>query len=330
MKQHILLLGATGQTGRSVLEALLTEPDSFSVDALVRPSSASKPEVVALSARGVGLRVVDIEGPLQHVVDALKGVDVLISTIDAGSQLAQLQLATAAKEAGVKRFVPCGFITVSPAGGIMLIRDDKETVYQHIFQLYLPYTIIDVGYWHQISFPSVPSGRVDYALAMPVEIHADGKQKTLLTDLRDIGRYVALIIKDPRTLNKYVVTYSDVLSEEEIFALTEEVSGEKIVDREYVSADEILATRAHFTELSLANPQDVLPRMMRILRDYQYSKYIRGDNTPEYAAYLGYLDARELYPDFKPIKFREFLGELLEGKIERPYKHLQRPNLKKE
>ncbi|KAJ7055609.1 isoflavone reductase family protein [Mycena amicta] len=326
MKQHILLLGATGQTGRSVLEALLTEPDSFSVDALVRPSSASKPEVLALSARGVGLRVVDIEGPLQPVVDALKGVDVLISTIDAQNQFAQLQLATAAKEAGVKRFVPCGFITVAPPGGIMAIRDDKETVYQHIFQLYLPYTIIDVGYWHQSSFPRVPSGRADYALIIPADIHAGGTQKTILTDLRDIGRYVALIIKDSRTLNKYVVTYCDVLSEEEIFAMTEEVSGEKIVDRKYVSADEILATRAHFTELSLANPQDALARIMRAIGDYQYSKYIRGDNTPDYAAYLGYLDAGDLYPDFKPIKFRAFLEELLEGKIERPYKNLRLPN----
>jgi hypothetical protein len=52
---------------------------------------------------------------------------------------------------------------------------------------------------------------------------------------------------------------------------------------------------------------------------YCYSKYVRGDNTPEYAKYLGYLDARDLYPDFKPVTYREFLKELLNGKGMKPY-----------
>lgn len=48
----------------------------------------------------------------------------MISTITAGSQLAQISLIDAAKKAGVKRFIPCGFITVAPAGGVMKLRDD--------------------------------------------------------------------------------------------------------------------------------------------------------------------------------------------------------------
>jgi hypothetical protein len=112
----------------------------------------------------------------------------------------------------------------------------KEEVYQHIWKLYLPYTIIDVGYWHQLSFPTVPSGRVDYAsLFKPkVEIHDGGSMPTMLADLRDIGRFVALIIKDERTLNKFVAAYGDVLSENEIFEIMETLSGEKI-ERKYVS-----------------------------------------------------------------------------------------------
>lgn len=46
---------------------------------------------------------------------------------------------------------------------------------------------------------------------------------------------------------------------------------------------------------------------------------IRGDNTPEYAAYLGYLDAQELYPDFRPRTFEAFVRELLSGKAEKVY-----------
>ncbi len=49
------------------------------------------------------------------------------------------------------------------------------------------------------------------------------------------------------------------------------------------------------------------------------SKYIRGDNTLANAKYLQYLDARELYPDFKPRAFAEYIDEVLDGKAERPY-----------
>lgn len=56
----------------------------------------------------------------------------------------------------------------------------------------------------------------------------DGSAKTGIVDLRDVGRYVALIIDDDRTINKMVVTFGDVLSQNEIFSLLEEASGEKI------------------------------------------------------------------------------------------------------
>lgn len=41
---------------------------------------------------------------------------------------------------------------------------------------------------------------------------------------------------------------------------------------------------------------------------------IRGDNSPEHARYLGYLDAKELYPDIQGISFEAYLSELLKGK----------------
>ncbi|KAJ7890350.1 hypothetical protein B0H13DRAFT_2252672 [Mycena leptocephala] len=323
-RQRILLLGATGQTGRSILQALLKDTESFDVEALVRPSSMNKPEVKNLAELGVTTRVVNIGGSLDELVSALKGIDVFISTIDAMGQLAQVQLVTAAKMAGVKRFVPCAFITVAPPGGVMALRDNKEEVYQEIRKQFLPYTVIDVGYWHQISFPTLPSGRVDYAAAINpnVDIHAGGTAPTMLTDLRDIGTYVGLMIKDPRTLNKFVFTYSDVLSQNEIFALMEEMSGEK-VERKYKSADAIMASRKSAAAAAKAQPENQLVNMGVFISDYQFSTYVRGDNTPAYAEYLGYLDARKLYPEFQPKTFKDFVAELLEGKGEMVYKHLR-------
>ncbi|KAJ7621751.1 hypothetical protein DFH06DRAFT_1060064 [Mycena polygramma] len=321
-KQQVLLLGATGETGGSILHGLLEDSDSFIVEALVRPSSAEKLEVKALVERGIKIRVADIEGPLESLVASLSGVDVLISAIDAMSQLAQIQLATAAKEAGVKRFVPCVFTTVAPPGGVMALRDSKEEVYQQIRKLYLPYTIVDVGFWYQLSFPVLPSGRVDYASVVPnIEVHCDGNMPTMLTDLRDIGPFVARIIKDPRTLNQSVIAYGEVLSENEVLETMEALSGEK-VERKHTSTDDIIAARAAHAATVKAHPHNRLARMSVLVDDYNYSKYVRGDNTPAHATYLGYLDAKELYPEFQSKGFTEFAREVLDGKMERPYKHL--------
>ncbi|EOD51479.1 putative isoflavone reductase family protein [Neofusicoccum parvum UCRNP2] len=183
--------------------------------------------------------IADINGPTEDLVEIQRGIDVTISAIDAGSIHAQKNLATAAKEAGVKRFVPCAWITVAPAGGVMVTRDHKEDVYNHIKKLHLPFTVIDVGFWHQVSFPPVSYGELE----------------TQRSEAR------ANYERDP--------------------------------------------TNANFG--------------MRQFTDYQYSKYVRGDNQIEYAKYLGYLDAQGLFPDFQPIKFRDFLRDLLDGKIEKPH-----------
>jgi hypothetical protein len=52
---------------------------------------------------------------------------------------------------------------------------------------------------------------------------------------------------------------------------------------------------------------------------YINSKYIRADNTLENAKYLGYLDARELYPDFQPRTFEACIKEVLAGEATKLY-----------
>ncbi|KAJ7218417.1 hypothetical protein GGX14DRAFT_594857 [Mycena pura] len=101
------------------------------------------------------------------------------------------------------------------------------------------------------------------------------------------------------------------------------MSGETIA-RNYVSGDDIVAARARFAALAKSEPQNMFARTMGFITDYNYSKYVRGDNTPAYAAYLGYLDVQELYPDVRPRSFRAFVAELLDGKAEKPYKVLPR------
>jgi hypothetical protein len=183
-----------------------------------------------LSNRGLKIVIGDLAGSVEDLTKIVTGYDIVISAIDARHQHDQIRLVEAAAKALIKRFVPCGFTTICPPGsGVMKIRDDKEDVYQRIWYHHLPYTIIDVGYWYQISWPRLPSGRADYAVLMPnTTIYGDGNAPNILTDKRDIGRFVAHIIKDERTLNQKVFACGEVLSQNEIWSLIEKKSGERI------------------------------------------------------------------------------------------------------
>ncbi|KAF9871136.1 prostacyclin synthase [Colletotrichum karsti] len=306
----VAIVGATGETGSSIVNGLLASSEpKFELTALIRPSSLQKPEVQALEKRGVKIAGVDLGGSEDEIVKQVTGFDVVISAIVADALLDQLPLANASKKAGVKRFVPCFFGTVMPARGMLWFRDQKEDVLNHVQTLYLPYTVIDVGWWYQITLPRLPSGRID-AVATPFDnwIAGDGTAKSAFTDLRDIGKYVARIIADPGTLNQRVFAYTELLTQNEIYELLERVSGEKI-ERKHLSGEDIEAA------IKEAKNDVANPHKLSILQ-YRKSWGLRGDNSPDYAKYLGYQIGKELYPDLTGKSLEDFCKEALDGKIE--------------
>lgn len=142
----VLLIGATGETGRSIANGLLeaggfvcSDTRSFllsyhpwkysnsakqEVYAFTRAASVAKPQLIELEKKGVIIRQCDLTAPEDELVEALKGMDIVVSSVGPSDQHIQINLATAAKAAGVKRFIPCGFITVCAPGGIMWLRDE--------------------------------------------------------------------------------------------------------------------------------------------------------------------------------------------------------------
>ncbi|RAH76290.1 NAD(P)-binding protein [Aspergillus japonicus CBS 114.51] len=317
-RPNVLLIGATGNTGGSILEAMLAA-DQFDIEILIRPTSLPKPAVQALVQRGLAHRVVDLDLPEDALVPALAGITILISTLGPATVAQEKTLVRAAKRAGVQRFVPSSWITVAPPRGSMLLREEKEEILTELRTQNLDYTVIDVGYWYQLSLPPVPSGRLSYAIPVPSTIiHGDGTAPTILTELGDIGRFVARIVADPRTRNRAVYTCSAVLSENEIFGIVEDVSGET-VSRGYESEAETLRKAEQALAEFSTNPTDFWNRAAVYLAQYRCSKYVRRENTPETAAGLGYLDARVLYPDLRTVGFREFVVEVLAGRGRNPY-----------
>ncbi|KAJ5710631.1 Isoflavone reductase family protein [Penicillium malachiteum] len=333
-RKTVLLVGATGATGNAILKELVASP-LYDVIALIRKESVDKPRAKAIQAN---IRVGDASDPIDTLVKNLEGVDILVSAIAPNQLLTQINLATAAKKAGVGRMVPCSFSTVCPVGNIVEIRDQKELVHQHMYKLHLPYTIIDNGFWYQASFPQVPSGKLEHAMIDEnLEVFGDGNTRDCMTDLADIARYTAKIIGDERTLNKKVFCYGTVATQNEVMSIMEKVSGEKVnvqkvclLSQPTELTDLILTSfqvdpAAHLKAIDeaekkyRAHPEDEMNLWMLIGPQYNSNRFIRADNTPENAWYSGYLDARQLYPDFRPRTFEEFATTLVAGKEKNPY-----------
>ena len=76
----------------------------------------------------------------------------------------------------------------------------------------------------------------------------DGNKKFALTDMTDIGKYVAEIVSDPRTLNRCVFVYTEVLSMNEIWDVMAKASGET-PPKEYVSDSPIFFCKVRIAHL---------------------------------------------------------------------------------
>ena len=80
-----------------------------------------------------------------------------------------------------------------------------------------------------------------------------------------------------------------------------------------MSADELLAmqgaARAALTAGDPTHPDPAL-QMQLGLSEYMLSLHVRGENTLANAKKLGYLDARELYPDVRAKGLEEFAREM--------------------
>lgn len=167
----------------------------------------------------------------------------------------------------------------------------------------MPYTSIDVGFWHDALIPRVPSGKLNQAALMPTTFAIDdGTVPCATIAISDVGPYVARIIADPRTLNRMVFAYGEVTNRRDSLALAERLSGETVPTLNVAGE-----------QVSRAVAREDLDPMHRFILEYTNSAWARGDNQPDKARFQGYMDAKELYPDLKTKTLEESLREALAG-----------------
>ncbi|KAF9262028.1 NAD(P)-binding protein [Marasmius fiardii PR-910] len=297
MPQTVFLAGATGTTGSSIAKALASQPEKFSVKAIIRSASLEKPVVQELKASGIEIITGDINiDSVETLEGYLKGVDTVIIATNPFYEKPdhQHKLILAAKNAQVKRVVPSDFGTYAPPGS-MKYQDEKVVTQEFIERHGVPYTFIQVGLWMDFMFP-LPHSQVntpEFPSPSQKEFYGSGKTKSTYTSIKGVGEFVARIISDPRTINRTVQTWDVELTVDEIWAIGEAVSGEKFDDYPRVSAEEV---ESRIRE----GPEG------RVYNEYMRNVFIRGENTVKNAVEAGALDARVLYPDYVPPVAEEF------------------------
>jgi uncharacterized protein YbjT (DUF2867 family) len=191
----VVVIGATGNQGGAVADALLAEPGRWRVRALTRRPDA--PKARALAARGAEVVAGDLDDP-RSIQQALTGAHGVFSVQNhrtaglAGEVRQGTLVADLAGDAGVRHLV------YSSVGGAERVRgiphfDSKWRVEEHLRASGLPATIL-----RPVSFMDGLQARGVRSIALSILAGALGPDKPLqLIAVRDIGIFARLALEQP-------------------------------------------------------------------------------------------------------------------------------------
>ncbi|KAI9466589.1 NAD-P-binding protein [Lactarius psammicola] len=211
----------------------------------------------------------------EAIKSALTGVDVVICTISSTVLDLQAGIAAAAKEAGVKLFVPSEFGNVSE-GETQGMFGEKAVLQSQLKALGIPWAIFYTGpfadfIWSPFTDLDVQSGKVT--------IGGDGNKQISFTSRADIARYISYVLTHlpaEQLNNRSFMIAGDNKSFNEIFKGFEAKTGKK-VEVTYLPISEFDARLA-------ANPNDFRPLLHKFFATA--GPFPKTDN--------------HLYPDWNP------------------------------
>ncbi|KAI0034832.1 NAD-P-binding protein [Vararia minispora EC-137] len=235
---NFAVIGA-GNVGKIIAEALLKARSNNSVNQVLvftRPESASNTSAQSLAAAGARIVPADYHS-VSSLTAALADTHVVISTLTHTSLGLQIPLAQAAKQAGVRLFVPSefGISTDKMTDGPGLV---KRKIIEQVREAGVPTTVFFTGIfadwiWQPLIGLDVKGGKVS--------VGGDGNAKLSFTSRLDVARFVvhALTHFEPGQLeNKTIRIEAEHVSFNEVFNEYEEKSGTKL-EVEYVPVEEL-------------------------------------------------------------------------------------------
>ena len=225
----VLVVGATGLVGSEICRRLIQRGER--VRALVRATSAHE-KTEALRAEGVELYVGDLK-ELQSIAAACRGVDGVISTassslsrqagdsIESVDVAGQLNLVSAARDAGVGRFVFVSFRR--PRGIAYSLSSAKEQVERALAAL--NFTVIQASWFMEVWLS--PALGFDYANAT-ARIYGAGTSPISWVSFRDVAEMCAVALRHSAAERKTIEFGGpEALSPLEVVARFEAIGGQR-------------------------------------------------------------------------------------------------------
>ncbi|RKP10689.1 hypothetical protein THASP1DRAFT_4654, partial [Thamnocephalis sphaerospora] len=203
----------TGVLGKLIVNALVKD-GAYKVAVLSRTGSDSE-KLNRLRQRGIRVACADYHDH-DGLVQALQGFDVVLSALSLNSLLEpQLALVRAAKQAGVRRFVPSEF-GLDSAATTTPLKDASRQVQQAIREAGLEPTYYYNGIFYE--FTISPFFGLDVASGK-ASIIGSGDAPFSITYRADVAAFVAASLKDPRSRNATLriqgarTTFNDIIAQ---------------------------------------------------------------------------------------------------------------------
>ncbi|HUI73252.1 MAG TPA: NmrA family NAD(P)-binding protein [Spirochaetia bacterium] len=294
-KKIVALVGGTGHLGSLIGTAVLDKPD-IQLRLLVRPGSRAK--AAELERRGAQV-VEGLLGSDAALASLCRGASTLISALQGGQDVivdGQTQLLRAAREAGVKRFIPSdysldlfkvtpGHIPTSDMRRQFALVADAERGNVEVVHV-LNGGFLDRG----VLFGFINVINLEKRTAY---VWGDGKQKMDWTTYADTARYTAEVAVDERPVPRVFSIAGDVLDFQGIVRAYESGSGKKLNVERLGSLEDLDARIEQLQKVGAANFRTYLPLMY-------YRSILNGE---------GKLDRlmNDRYPSIQRTTVREYV-----------------------
>jgi uncharacterized protein YbjT (DUF2867 family) len=302
----ILIIGATGYVGKYMVEASVKA--NHPTFALIRESTLSSPakaqELDGLKNLGVQLITGDLNDH-QSLVNAVRQVDVVISTVGRHLLLDQKNIIAAIKQTGnVKRFIPSEFgndsdrvHAVDPAKTVYA---NKAIIRRAIEAAGIPYTYVSSNFFARHVLPTLAQPGASAPPRDKAFIFGDGIPKAVINTEEDVASYTIKAADDPRAMNKilYIKPAGNIYSFNDLVSLWENKIG-KTLERVYIPEAQVL------------KKIEGAPVPLNMYLSLGHSGFVKGDHTNfEINPSIG-VEASELYPEFKYTSVDKFLSQFV-------------------
>ncbi|MGI8500208.1 MAG: aromatic alcohol reductase [Hassallia sp.] len=242
-KLTVLVAGSTGMLGSKIVSALL-DKGNIDVRAMVRSLNDSNPEnrkkIDAMKAKGATIVEGDVMQP-ETLPPLCAGVDVVVSAIGNNEVTVpgQKNLIDAAKQQGVKRFIPSDYSADYRKldYGDNYNLDMRKEVFEYLQKSGLEYTLVLNGMF------------MEYITYMPMfdlknqvfQYWGNGEMPMDFTTTDDTAKYVAEAVSDPGLANTALEVAGDTLTEKQLKATYEAATGTQLSEKRLGSIAEMKA-----------------------------------------------------------------------------------------